>query len=144
MPAFGKRSLDNLSKVHPKLQQVAHEAIKHFDFMVISGHRSKEEQMELFKVGRVKENGQWKVVGKTVTKLDGLSKLSKHNYLPSLAIDIVPYPGKGKSINWGDIESFKEMAKVFKEAAEKLNIEIVWGGDWVKFRDYPHFELKGN
>lgn len=142
MPSFGKRSLNNLEKVHPKLKAIMLAAIERFDFMVISGHRTKEEQMELYKVGRIKDNGKWKIIGKTVTKLDGLSKLSKHNYLPSLAVDIVPYPGKGKNIDWGNISAFKQMAEVVKEEAAKLNIAITWGGDWEKFRDYPHFELK--
>lgn len=140
MPAFGERSKKRLATVHPSLQKVMNEAIKHFDFTVVYGHRTVEEQLELFKVGRKIINGQWVVVGKTVTKLDGRNKKSKHNYSPSLAIDIAPWTG---TIDWGNLEAFKEMADVVKAAAKTVGVEIVWGGDWEKFRDYPHFELKG-
>lgn len=62
---------------------------------------------------------------------------SRHNTWPSEAVDIVPYP-----VNWQDIKAFKAMAVKIKEAAKEVGVEIVWGGDWVKLRDYPHWELK--
>ena len=70
---------------------------------------------------------------------------SKHNSLPSKAVDVVPYP-----INWSDIDRFKDFGKfVIKKAAE-LGISIRWGGDWdgdgsssdETFLDFPHFEIK--
>lgn len=135
MAKFGQKSLDKLATCHADIQKVMHEAIKYYDFTVLYGHRTSEEQMELFKVGRAKENGQWVVVGKTVTNLDGKSKLSKHNYSPSKAIDIAPYP-----IDWNNIEEFKKMAQIVKNAAITVGVHLVWGGDW-KMRDYPHFEV---
>ena len=33
------------------------------------------------------------------------------------------------------------LAPVIKAAAKKEDVAIVWGGDWVKFRDGPHWEL---
>ena len=136
MAKFGQKSLDRLGTVHPDLQKVLNEAIHHFDFTVIYGIRTKEEQFELFKIGRSFENGQWIVTGKTVTNLDGKNKLSKHNHSPSLAVDVAPWP-----IDWSDIKRFKEMAKVIKKAADDCKIKIVWGGDWKTFKDFPHFEL---
>ena len=35
----------------------------------------------------------------------------------------------------------KEIADAIKMAASELQIPIVWGGDWKKFKDYPHIEL---
>jgi peptidoglycan L-alanyl-D-glutamate endopeptidase CwlK len=28
-----------------------------------------------------------------------------------------------------------------KQAAKELNVAIIWGGDWRRFKDGPHFEL---
>ena len=33
------------------------------------------------------------------------------------------------------------MAKAMKDAAQAHGIALVWGGDWPRFRDGPHFEL---
>jgi peptidoglycan L-alanyl-D-glutamate endopeptidase CwlK len=33
------------------------------------------------------------------------------------------------------------LAVAMKQAAKDLGVSIVWGGDWVTFKDGPHFEL---
>jgi peptidoglycan LD-endopeptidase CwlK len=137
MAEFGKRSLERLATAHPDLQKIMKEAIQNFDFTVLYGYRTPEEQMELFKVGRQWDGDTWEVVGKTVTNLDGTMKESKHNYSPSLAVDIAPWP-----IDWEDIDRFKTMVQVVKNAAIKVGVSITAGADW-KMRDYPHFEIKG-
>ena len=137
MYSFSKRSLDNLATAEEKLQLLFNEVIKEIDCTVIYGHRTPEEQFELFKQGREKKDGWWVKVGATVTNLDGNIKKSKHNYLPSKAVDVVPYP-----LDWKDIESFKNLAIVVKKKAEELGIEVEWGGDWVTPIDMPHYELK--
>jgi len=136
MATFGKDSLDKLDTCHPDIQKVMKEAIKQFDFKVIYGTRSVTEQMKLYKIGRKLVGGKWVVVGKTVTNLDGVNKKSNHNYSPSKAIDIAPYP-----IDWNDIDGFKKMAQIVKNTAMSLGVQLQWGGDW-KMRDYPHFEVK--
>ena len=75
----------------------------------------------------------------------GMSKLrwpqSKHNTVPSLAVDAVPFP-----IAWNDIDRFKEMGAVVMRHWELIPVEeragysLSWGGDW-NFKDYPHFQL---
>lgn len=70
MPSFSKRSRDNLETADVRLQKLFNEVIKEFDCTVISGHRSPEEQFELFKKGRQEIDGVWKKVGATVTNLD--------------------------------------------------------------------------
>lgn len=119
MPHFSKRSLNNLAQCDPRLQKVAHEAIQYFDFTVICGHRGQEDQDKAYREGR--------------------SKLrfprSKHNKMPSLAMDCVPYP-----LDWADAAAFKEMARVMKEAARAVGVDLTWGGDW-QMRDMPHFEV---
>lgn len=137
MPKFSKRSKDNLATADIKLQQLFNAVIEEFDCTVIYGHRTPEEQFELFKKGREKKDGWWVKTGKTVTNLDGNIKKSKHNYYPSKAVDVVPFP-----LDWTDIKAFELLAKVVKAKAEELNITVTWGGDWVSLRDYPHWEIK--
>jgi peptidoglycan L-alanyl-D-glutamate endopeptidase CwlK len=126
---FSQRSLNNLKNVDERLVKICNELIKRIDFTVIEGHRSLERQKELFDKG--------------FSKIDGISKKGKHNYSPSLAIDIIPYK-KGLNPFDGTKESekmFNDLAVEFKKVAKELNIKIVWGGDWVSFRDLPHFQL---
>ena len=136
MPKFGKQSLDRLATCDERIQKVMNEAIKHYDFTVLYGYRTPAEQFELFKQGRTLTNGVWKVTGKTVTNLDGKTKMSNHNSNPSKAIDIAPFP-----IDWNNIQRFLDMAKVVKEAAKTVGVEITYGGDWKKFPDFPHFQV---
>lgn len=137
MHKFSKRSLDNLATADNKLQQLFNIVIAEFDCTVIYGHRTPEAQFELFKQGREKQDGWWVKVGPTVTNLDGNIKKSKHNYLPSKAVDVVPYP-----LDWNDIESFKNLAVIVKKKAKELGIDVEWGGDWTSLKDYPHWQVK--
>ena len=57
MYKFSKRSKDNLASADIKLQQLFNEVIKEFDCTVIYGHRTPEEQFELFKKGREENLG---------------------------------------------------------------------------------------
>lgn len=41
-----------------------------------------------------------------------------------------------------DKEKLAEVAKHILEIARKQKITLEWGGNWKKFKDYPHFELK--
>lgn len=128
MPSFGQRSLSNLETCHPDLQRVLHEAIKHFDFSVIWGHRDKVAQDEAFLNG--KSRNRWPT--------------SNHNTNPSTAVDIVPYP----ELYEASYEKFFEMATYVLAAASALGVRIRWGGHWLNYggpgyyrRDWAHFEL---
>ena len=129
MYKFSKRSLDNLSNVDKRLVDICNELIKEVDFTVIEGHRSLERQLELYQQG--------------FSQIDGITKKGKHNYLPSRAIDIIPYK-KGHNPFDGSKESsdmFKDLAIRFKRVANELNIKVEWGGDWKSFKDLPHFQI---
>ena len=129
MYKFSRRSLDNLRDIDDRLVKICNELIKEYDFTVIEGFRSVERQLELFK--------------KRFSQIDGINKKGKHNYFPSLAIDIIPYE-KGHNPFDGSDKSkkmFIEMSNRFKEIAKRLGINITWGGDWKSFKDLPHFQL---
>lgn len=129
MPEFSEASKAKLSSCHPKLRQLFEEVVKHYDCTILCGHRGKEEQELAVKQGKSKLT--W--------------PLSKHNTIPSLAIDVVPYP-----IGWEDHSRFYHFAGFVLATALRMGIDIRWGGDWdgdlnfkeESFRDLPHFELK--
>lgn len=132
---FGKRSLKAYKTIHPDLQKILDEAIKLYDFSIISGKRTAKEQNELFKLRR--------------SKLDGYKKKSKHQ--SGKAVDIMPYK-KGTnafSSRLTDTFRFYYMMGIIKTVAERLDIKIRLGMDWdsddiysdQNFHDLPHFEL---
>lgn len=128
MPTFSDRSKGILSTVHPDLQAVMLEVVKHFDIAIVCGHRGQADQDAAVKAGRSKT--PWPT--------------SKHNGLPSLAVDIAPY-----KIDWADKERFTYLAGYVLGVAAMLGIQVRWGGDWdsdtqvrdESFRDIGHFEL---
>lgn len=132
MFTFGKRSVKELETCDGRLQHILLEAIEcaQMDFTILQGHRSVEEQEKLFHEGK--------------TKIDGVSRLSKHNFSPSLAVDLAPYP-----INWNDRDRFLYLGGFILGVAGQLDIKLRWGGDWnsngiltdQSFFDLPHFEL---
>jgi hypothetical protein len=128
MPKFSARSRERLAQAHPLIQLVMNEAIKSYDFSVICGYRNKRDQEAAFNSGNSKAHyGQ-----------------SPHNYKPSLAVDLTPYP-----LDWNDIAAFKRLGAHIMATAKKLNVPLRWGADWnmngnvndERFRDFPHFEL---
>ena len=128
MPTFGSRSEENLSTCADDIRFIAREAIKVIDFSVTCGHRTNEEQDDLYASGRTKP-------GRIITFKRGGE--SVHNTFPSLALDFAPYP-----IDWSDLVRFGVVAGVMKYIAWKEGIDMTWGGDWPNFKDYPHIQLR--
>lgn len=104
----------------------------HWDCTVIEGHREEAEQLEMLRTGR--SQLPW--------------PKSKHNQLPSRAIDLGPYyPGEG--IPWNDRERWLAFGGFVLGTANAHGILVRWGGDWdgdrqfrdQSFHDMPHFEL---
>ena len=124
-----------------RIQRVMRIVIVHIDYKVIFGHRGVEIQAQLFADGR--------------TTIDGTTKKSNHNYKPSRAIDIAPYP-----VLWPDEEGISETEALHRArrfdvlAGIVMGVGIVhgillrWGGDWnrnwqyndQRFHDLGHFE----
>ena len=115
--SLSQRSMQHLSGVHPDLVAVVKRAIQitEQDFSVIEGVRHINRQREL------------------VAK--GASQTMNSRHLTGHAVDLAPYP-----VSW-DWEYFYPIADAMKQAAEELEVPLVWGGDWKSFPDGPHFEL---
>lgn len=132
MPKFGKTSLARLDTVHPDLRGILKQAIQIMDFSIIEGYRSCTKQNRLFDEGK--------------SQLRGGS--SKHNSVPSMAVDIAPYY-TGDGIRWNDTEAMCILYGIVRGIAWKDGISIRWGGDWDSdldradqtFDDVWHIEL---
>lgn len=131
---FGDKSSERLRECDPRLQVVLNEAIKHMDFSILCAFRGEAAQNE--------------------AKAAGLSNASfgesPHNYKPSMAADIAPYP-----IDWQDMERFCFLAGLMVGIGAMHGIRIRSGLDWngngilvkddpaERLIDAPHFELLG-
>lgn len=115
--SLGKKSKQKLDGVHEDIVAVVELAISksEYDFTVLEGLRSVERQKELVDTGK--------------------STTMNSRHLNGHAVDIAPWP-----ISW-EWEDYYPIAKVIKEAAEELNVDFEWGGDWKTFPDAPHWQL---
>lgn len=136
MPAFSTISEQKLATCDPRLQLLLREAIKHVDFTILCGHRTKAEQD--LAVAEKKSKTPF--------------PLSKHNSFPSKAVDVAPWLPVVK-IDWKDVAAFARLAGYIQCIADQQGIKIRWGGDWngnwrtagtepgEAFLDAPHIEL---
>jgi len=113
------RSRKAMEGVHSDLVRVVERAIQltTVDFVVLEGRRTVERQKELF--------------AQSATKTMNSRHLTGH------AVDLAAWVG---SVRW-DWPLYNHIASAMKQAARELNVPVIWGGDWISFRDGPHFEL---
>lgn len=125
---LSKSSEAKLKGVHPDLVRVVLRCAKdwkdtQFTFGITCGVRTLEEQKVLVK--------------------KGASKTLKSRHIPakngySHAIDVVAFiDGK---VRW-DWPLYDKISKAMKAAAKAEKVPVEWGGDWVSFRDGPHYQL---
>lgn len=125
-------SSDKLSQCHPELQRLVRAVAERIDIVVSCGHRGKAEQDRA--VAEKRSKTSWPT--------------SKHNSLPSLAVDVEPV--KRSKIDWHDKELFYYFAGYVQAFADIIGVKIRWGGDWDSdkdfhdqtFNDLCHFELR--
>lgn len=128
MMQLGSTSVSRLKGVHPDLVRVVNRCAKdwkdkQFTFGITCGVRTLEEQKILVK--------------------KGASKTLKSRHIPapngySHAIDVVAFiDGK---VRW-DWPLYDKISKSMKAAAKAERVPIEWGGDWVSFKDGPHYQL---
>ena len=127
MYQLSKRSLNNLTGVHPELVACVVLALKKYseiDFGVIEGVRTLERQKVL-----VDNGSSWTMNSRHLIQSDGFGH----------AVDLAPWVGG--TIPWEDWGAFEVVSKAMMLASSELGIAMTWGGDW-KVKDGPHFELK--
>lgn len=117
---LGSRSLSRLQGVHPDLVRVVKRAalISSIDFTVLEGLRTIARQRELF-------------AKKATTTM-------KSRHLDGHAVDLAPMIGN--EVRW-DWPLYRQLAPIVKQAAKDEGVAIEWGGDWIKFKDGPHWQL---
>lgn len=121
--------LAHLKKVHPDLARVIRRAAadwkdKTKTFFITCSIRSIEEQKKMVAAGASKTMRSRHLPGKT----------NKKSHAVDLAVKL-----DGK-IKW-DWPLYVDLAKKIKAAARAEKVPIEWGGDWVSFKDGPHFQL---
>lgn len=140
MNRFSETSKARLKTCHRDLQTLFAHVIQDYDCTIICGHRDKPEQDKAF--------------------AEGKSKLrypnSKHNRIPSWAVDAAPYePGQG--IDWtprqmayfaGYVKAMADQMYRTSIISHKVRLGIDWDSDNdiddETFIDAPHFELMPN
>ncbi|WLR53178.1 M15 family metallopeptidase [Bacillus tianshenii] len=124
------------TQLHPAVEKakeklVARSADKGIEIAITDGHRTVEEQNQLYEKGRSKG-------GNIVTYAKGGE--SYHNY--GLAIDFALQLDNGRVVwdtsrddNGNGKSDWMEVVAIAKD----LGFE--WGGDWENFKDYPHLQM---
>jgi peptidoglycan LD-endopeptidase CwlK len=128
MPKFSAHSLAELNTCDPRLVKVCQAAIMLWDFTVLDGHRTKEEQEYAFNTGRSKLH--WPE--------------GKHCADPSLAVDCAPFP-----VDWSNTKRFLFFAGKMMGLAACLGVNLRSGCDWngngdprdESFADLVHLEI---
>lgn len=110
------------------------------DLKVDYTYRSPEDQLELFKKGRIFKNEQWVVVNPKliVTQDDGTIKKSHHNVYPSQAADI--YIVRNGGLLFGQSEDEMELYKQLGELWGNQNLisGAIWKFQW---KDPAHVQV---
>ena len=114
------RSRTRLKGVHPALVGVIEAAIliSPVDFMVTEGLRTAERQRQLVAAGA--------------------SRTLNSRHLSGHAVDVAALVDG--TVRW-DWPLYPRIAEAVKAAAKARGVGLVWGGDWPRLRDGPHFEL---
>lgn len=135
MYRYSKKSREALSSCHSELYLGFSWILKNVDHTILEGHRSVERQLKLFEQG--------------LSQIDGVQKKGKHNYVPSFAVDVAPYP-QNYPLWKEDPRQLYFFAGYVKSVFDNLlGTKIRWGGDWnsdgnftdQNFNDLFHFEL---
>ncbi len=113
-------SIDRLDGVHKDLARVIYRAAElgEIDFIVTEGLRTDSRQRILF--------------------AQGASKTLKSRHLTGHAVDLAVIVDGGVRWDW---PLYYRLADTVKEAARIEAVAIEWGGDWLNFKDGPHFQL---
>jgi peptidoglycan LD-endopeptidase CwlK len=117
---LSERSRARLQGVHPDLIAVVKEALtlSPVDFMVTEGLRGARRQAELVRAGA--------------------SRTLNSRHLTGHAVDLAAFVDGRVAWDW---PLYPRIAAAMKTSARRRSVALVWGGDWPRLRDGPHFEL---
>lgn len=115
-----------LSGCHPDLVRLVLAVGAIRDVAVVQGARTLEAEKQAIATGH----------SSLTNPMDSKHVVDPATRPYALAVDLAPFP-----VKWSDIPGFQSLAVLVKETAVKLGIAIHWGGDWVHFKDWDHFEL---
>lgn len=120
--SLSARCLRRLEGVHPDLVHVVRKAadLGEMEFIVTEGLRTPDRQKKLMAAGA--------------------SQTLRSRHLTGHAVDLaVLVDGE---VRW-DWPLYDKLGALVQKAAASLEppVPLIWGGDWKKFRDGPHFEL---
>ena len=116
------RDEQRLTGVHEALVRVVRRASAGpVKFIVTEGLRSVERQAQLIREGKSQ-----------------IKDPKNGRHVQGRAVDLaVVVNGQ---VVW-NANSYVLLAEQVKAAAKAESVQIIWGGDWVSFKDGPHFEL---
>lgn len=128
---FDRVSESNIITLMPKAQIEARKFMKigkdnNLDIRILSGTRTYEEQNGLYHHGR---NGNKQPI---VTNARGGQ--SNHNF--GIAWDIGVFDSNGNYV--ANDKPYKSFAAIVLPLMDSIE----WGGNWISFKDYPHYQLK--
>jgi peptidoglycan L-alanyl-D-glutamate endopeptidase CwlK len=133
MRSWTQRSLDNMKGLHPDLILVLNRALQTSPtmFVVTEGLRTLERQKELLRIGATKT-----LKSRHLKQADGYGHAFDFYALVDINND-----GKVSFEEMSNVRLMLGIADAIKKAAAEEKVAITYGGDWRKFKDYPHFEL---
>ena len=109
MTLLGTASRRRLDGAHPLLQKLFAAVAAEAPILILDSQRGRAAQERAFALGNSRAHfGQ-----------------SAHNWAPAVASDVVPDP-----LDWSDARRFETLAALVKATARRLDIPILWGGDW--------------
>ena len=134
---LSRNSKKNIKDIDKRLIKLVTRVLKksEIDFGIpgYGGMRTAQEQNNLFHIRP------------SVTQIDGFKRTSYHQ--TGKAFDIFVYDEHGAC--WDCKEKYVSLSNLFKEEfliMQNENIfeeeeKLQWGGDWIRFKDLPHFQL---
>lgn len=128
MRSWSQRSLKSMEGIHPDLRRVLDDALQGspHDFVITEGLRSIARQKEMVRIGASKTMNSRHITGHAVDLYGWID---------------IDADGTVEFVEMSNVHILTAISNAIKASATKLGVPIIWGGDWRKFRDLPHFEL---
>lgn len=117
----------------PQLRDLFKKDHPFLELRLVCTFRPPYEQAALYQQGRTRP-------GPKVTNIDGVTRLSFHNYSPARAFDVGVF-SKRKLEDGSVEEQYITDDKFYNFKKYAAELELEWGGNWKKFVDKPHFEV---